>query len=54
MPPPLSEFEFDDLALDMTQDPIGLEMSQQELDMSGMERVPDADPGLDVSRRFSN
>ena len=48
MPPPLDEAEIADVTLDMSQAAIEAEVTQQELDMSGIERVPDADPGLDV------
>jgi hypothetical protein len=47
-PPPLDESEIADVTLDLSQAAIEAEVSHQELDLSGMERVPDADPGLDV------
>jgi serine/threonine-protein phosphatase 2A regulatory subunit B' len=48
-PPPLDESELADVSIDMSQAAIEAEVTQQELDLSGIERVPDADPGLDVS-----
>lgn len=47
-PPPLDESEIADVTLDMSQAAIEAEVTQQELDVGGIERVPDADPGLDV------
>ena len=50
MPPPLDESEIADVSLDMSQAAIEAELTQQQLDISGIERIPDADPGLDVSK----
>lgn len=52
LPPPLDESDIADVTLDLSQAAIEAEVTQQELDMSGMERVPDADPGLDVGQIF--
>ena len=48
LPPPLDESEIADVTLDMSQAAIEAEVTQQELEVGGIERVPDADPGLDV------
>jgi serine/threonine-protein phosphatase 2A regulatory subunit B' len=48
-PPPLDESEIADVSIDMSQAAIEAEVTHQELDLGGIERVPDADPGLDVS-----
>lgn len=53
-PPPLDESEIADVSIDMSQAAIEAEVTQQELDLSGIERVPDADPGLDVSSQGSH
>jgi len=53
-PPPLDESEIADVTLDMSQAAIEAEVTQQELDVGGIERVPDADPGLDHSYELNN
>lgn len=49
MPPPLDEAEIADVTIDLTQAAIDAAVDQ-DLDESGIERIPTADPGLDVSR----
>jgi len=45
-PPPLDESEIADVSIDLSQVAIDADVGQ-ELDDSGVERVPNADPGLD-------
>jgi len=47
MPPPLDESEIAGVSLDMSPAAIEAEVTQQELDMSSIHRLPDADPGMD-------
>ncbi|KZT44079.1 protein phosphatase 2A regulatory B subunit [Sistotremastrum suecicum HHB10207 ss-3] len=46
MPPPLDEAEIADVTIDLTQAAIDAAVDQ-DLDESGIERIPTADPGLD-------
>ena len=48
-PPPVDDQEIMDLSIDLNAVSIDAEVPLSELDESGIERVPMADPGLDVS-----
>ena len=46
-PPPVEDIDIEHLSMDLTAASLDAEIGQ-ELDDSGIERVPMADPGLDV------
>ena len=48
-PPPVDEADIMDLAMDLNAISLDAELQANELDESGIERVPMADPGMDVS-----
>lgn len=48
-PPPVDDADIMDLTIDLNAVSIDAEVPLNELDESGIERVPMADPGLDVS-----
>ena len=48
-PPPVDEADIMDLTIDLSAVSIDAEVPLNELDESGIERVPMADPGMDVS-----
>ena len=48
-PPPVDEADIMDLTIDLNAVSIDAEVPLNELDESGIERVPMADPGMDVS-----
>ena len=48
-PPPVDEADIMDLTIDLNAVSIDAEVPLSELDESGIERVPMADPGMDVS-----
>ena len=49
-PPPLEDIDIEHLSMDLSAVSLDAEIGQ-DLDDSGIERVPMADPGLDVRRR---
>lgn len=49
-PPPVDENEILDLSIDLNAVSIDAEIPLNELEDNGIERVPMADPGMDVSR----
>ena len=49
-PPPVDESEILDLSIDLNAVSLDAEIPLNELEDSGIERVPMADPGMDVSR----
>ncbi len=51
-PPPVDEAEIMDLSIDLNAVSIEAEVPLGDLDESGIERVPMADPGMDVSFRL--
>ncbi len=50
-PPPVDEADIIDITIDLSAVSIDAEVPLNELDESGIERVPMADPGMDVSAR---
>lgn len=48
-PPPVDEADIMDITIDLNAVSIDAEVPLTELDESGIERVPMADPGMDVS-----
>ncbi len=48
-PPPVDEADIIDLAMDLNAVSLDADIPLGELDESGIERVPMADPGMDVS-----
>lgn len=48
-PPPVDDADIMDLSIDLNAVSLDAEVPLSELDDSGIERVPMADPGLDVS-----
>ena len=48
-PPPVDEAEIMDLTIDLNAVSLETDVPLNELDESGIERVPMADPGMDVS-----
>lgn len=48
-PPPVDEADIIDLSMDLNNVSLDAEIPLAELDDSGIERVPMADPGMDVS-----
>lgn len=48
-PPPVDENDILDLSMDLNAVALDAEVPLGELDDSGIERVPMADPGMDVS-----
>ena len=48
-PPPVDENDILDLTMDLNAVALDAEIPLSELDESGIERVPMADPGMDVS-----
>jgi serine/threonine-protein phosphatase 2A regulatory subunit B' len=49
-PPPVDENDIIDLSIDLNAVSIDADIPLSELDDNGIERVPMADPGMDVSR----
>lgn len=53
-PPPVDEADIIDLSMDLNAVSLDAEIPLAELDDSGMERVPMADPGMDVSIDYTS